>query len=530
MTWYRSLYWRIALGVVAFLAAMLVVQAMLFVWAVSQSGRSLPGQSPGRLGQTVALDLTNELARNPQADLAAYVHEQYAQYTHPFFVMMADGRVITSGSQSFSEPLLAMARAQLQRRIERPEGRRLDRPDGPRPPWPGGPGGTGGPGGPGRPRPDRQDLAERPGFFGGVFGRGGDRFERDPTGFRFVRPASVLVNGRLAAVVVVPPQAPFGFLLGRYAPMLALVATGVLIVGAVLTSAMIFGPARRRLRTLESAARRLGSGDLSARAPDRGGDEIAAVASAFNAMADDLAARANALSESDRVRRQLLADVSHELTTPITAMRGYLETLTMPEIALDETTRARYLTIIGDETQRLERVIGDLLDLARLEGGGGALHIDRVPVADLFERVEARHGRACETAGIAITTAVGPGAETVAGDRDRLEQAVQNLAANALRYAPHGSAIRLTSRAAGNGVALSVEDEGPGIEPQHLPHIFDRFYKADQARTGAAGGSGLGLSIVKTIVERHGGRISVVSRPGSTVFEMVLPSQAPAQG
>ena len=98
---------------------------------------------------------------------------------------------------------------------------------------------------------------------------------------------------------------------------------------------MIFGPARRRLRALESAARRLGSGDLSARAPDRGGDEIAAVASAFNAMADDLTARANALSESDRVRRQLLADVSHELTTPITAMRGYLETLTMPEIALD---------------------------------------------------------------------------------------------------------------------------------------------------------------------------------------------------
>ena len=119
MTWYRSLYWRIALGVVAFLAAMLVVQAMLFVWAVSQSGRSLPGQSPGRLGQTVTLDLTSELARNPQVDLEKYVHEQYAQYTHPFFVMMADGRVITSGSRSFPEPLLGMARAQLQRRIER---------------------------------------------------------------------------------------------------------------------------------------------------------------------------------------------------------------------------------------------------------------------------------------------------------------------------------------------------------------------------------------------------------------------------
>ena len=106
-------------------------------------------------------------------------------------------------------------------------------------------------------------------------------------------------------------------------------------------------------------------------------------------MADDLSARADALAASDRVRRQLLADVSHELTTPVTAMRGYLETLTMPELTLDEATRARYLAIISDETNRLERLIGDLLDLARLEGGGGTLH-DRAtsPVAELFDRVD----------------------------------------------------------------------------------------------------------------------------------------------
>ena len=101
MKWYRSLYWRIALGIVAFLAMMLVVQAMLFVWAVSQSGRTLPGQSPAASGSTVALDLASVLERDPQTDLAPYIHDQYAQYTHPFFVMLADGRVITSGSQSF---------------------------------------------------------------------------------------------------------------------------------------------------------------------------------------------------------------------------------------------------------------------------------------------------------------------------------------------------------------------------------------------------------------------------------------------
>jgi signal transduction histidine kinase len=290
---------------------------------------------------------------------------------------------------------------------------------------------------------------------------------------------------------------------------------------------MIFGPARRRLRALETAARRLGSGDLAARAPDRGGDEIAAVASAFNAMAVDLSARVEALAASDRVRRQLLADVSHELTTPVTAMRGYLETLRMPELTLDEATRERYLTIISDETNRLERLIGDLLDLARLEGGGGALHIEDLAVAGLFDRVTARHEHACRAAGITMARSIEQGAEAVAGDRDRLEQALQNLAANAIRYAPPGSTVRLRSQIADGGVALSVEDEGAsGIAPEHRPHIFDRFYKADAARAAEAsvsGGSGLGLSIVKAIVERHGGRISVTSRPGHTIFQVFLP-------
>jgi signal transduction histidine kinase len=310
--------------------------------------------------------------------------------------------------------------------------------------------------------------------------------------------------------------------------MLALVAVGVLIVGTVLTSAMIFGPARRRLRSLESAARRLGAGDLTARAPDRGGDEIAAVASAFNAMAGDLSARAEALAASDRVRRQLLADVSHELTTPVTAMRGYLETLTMPELTLDEGTRGRYLTIISDETNRLERLIGELLDLARLDGGGGSLQMGRVPVADLFGRVTARHEHTAQSAGVTLATSIEPGAEQVTGDRDRLEQALQNLAANAMRYAPRGSTLRLAARPVASGVALSIEDQGlEGITAEHLPHIFDRFYKADASRVGVKGGSGLGLSIVKAIIERHGGTISVASRPGRTVFEVVLPADSP---
>jgi two-component system, OmpR family, sensor kinase len=506
MRWYRSLYWRIALGVVAFLAAMLVVQALFFVWAVSQSGRSLPGQSPGRLGMTVALDLSNLLERDPKADVTQYIREQYAQYEHPFFVMLADGRVITSGSQSFPEPLLRLARARIARgdiggRPPRPEGPRLDGPrlEGPRPDGPP----------PEGPWPPRGGAPGPRGF--------GDRFDRIP--------APIVVDGHLAGVVVVPPQAPFVFLLRRYARLLTAVAIGVLIVGTVLTSLMIFGPARRRLRALETAARSFGAGDLSARAPQRGGDEIAAVASAFNTMADDLAARAEALATSDKLRRQLLADVSHELNTPVTAMRGYLETLRMPELALDEPTRSRYIGIIADETARLERVIGDLLDLARLEGGGGSLRIEPVAVDGLFARVVARHEQAYANKSVTLAPSIEPGAQTVDGDRDRLEQALQNLAANALRFAPEGSTVRLSANPSDEGVVIRIQDEGPGIAPEHVPHIFDRFYKADASRADASGGSGLGLSIVKAIVERHGGRVSVASRPGRTVFELTLRRQ-----
>jgi signal transduction histidine kinase len=204
----------------------------------------------------------------------------------------------------------------------------------------------------------------------------------------------------------------------------------------------------------------------------------------------------------------------------------------MPEFTIDADTRARYLAIISDEAARLERTIGDLLDLARLDGGGVALVLEDVAVEQLFDRVIARHGRASEDAGVRIVTAVEPGAELIRGDRTRLEQALQNLAANALRYAPHGSTLELRAAAAPDGtITVTVTDEGPGIPPEHLPRVFDRFYKVDASRAAGAArpgeqsqaatsGSGLGLSIVKAIIERHGGRVSVTSRPGKTTFAM----------
>jgi signal transduction histidine kinase len=268
----------------------------------------------------------------------------------------------------------------------------------------------------------------------------------------------------------------------------------------------------------------VGSGDLTAQAREDGGDEVAGLAQTFNQMTRDLGARAAQLQAADRQRRLLFADVSHELMTPLTAMRGYLETLAMSGVVLDADTRARYLSIIGDETRRLELIVGDLLEMARLEGSKESIERDDVPLEDLFGRVVARHERDAALKTVAFKTSIALGAEIVVGDPMRLEQALQNLAANALRHTPAGGGIELLAEPRGRDVAIVVRDSGSGISQEHLPHVFDRFYKVESSRGGERTGSGLGLSIVKAIVERHGGSISVTSQPGhGTEFTILLP-------
>jgi signal transduction histidine kinase len=239
-------------------------------------------------------------------------------------------------------------------------------------------------------------------------------------------------------------------------------------------------------------------------------------------MADELTRRTSALEQADKIRRQLLADVSHELMTPLTAMRGYIETLGMSELAVDAATRERYLSLVDEETHRLERIIGDLLELARLEGGGTAMRRQPVALDMLFDRVAARHERELSTRKIRLQRQVDPGAGQVMGDPDRLEQALQNLAANGLRHTPDGGRLSLRASRAEDGIHIVVRDTGPGIASEHLPMIFDRFYKVDASRK-ASGGSGLGLSIVKAIVERHGGTIAA-RNDGGAVFEIVMPA------
>jgi len=493
--WHKSLYWRIALGLIAFVALMLVAEGALFLWISQRLAGAMPARSPRQLAALVSQDVGAALTRDPNLNLEHYLLTQYKDVAQTFFVVLRDGH-IASNHDDVPAETVAELRAENATLLAGRGGRRRggrgfgERPEGERPD-------SGFPGPrPFRPPGPRSSLGDM---------------------------APLFVNDeQIGRVVIWADDRPFWRIVRQMSPTMAIIGAGVLSVGTGLIALFVFGPVRRRLEGVQVATERLGSGDLSARAPDHGNDEVAALAHSFNQMADELTTRARALEASDRTRRQLMADVSHELMTPLTAMRGYIETLTMPELQLDTQTRQRYMGIVTDETHRLEQIIGDLLDLARLEGGGMTLRRERADVEQLFNRVAERHERELTDRTVTLETRVEVAANSIVGDADRLEQALQNLAANALRHAPDGGRISLTAERAGNEVVLTVRDNGPGIPTEHLPHIFDRFYKADASRR-AAGGSGLGLSIVKAIIERHGGTV-MARNEGGAVFELRLPS------
>lgn len=507
-----SLYWRIGFGFILFLAVTLGLQAALFLWVGSETEGGMPERMRNDFAELLASEFEAALARNPQLDLRAYARTRINELHRPAAIIFPDG---TSIAQAGTEVPPGFRFPQFRRRGAR----------GGEPP----PGGGGGFGERGRfgPPPDR-GLGGGRGDFGGPAG-GPPPDGSMPRMFGPPRRTPVMApvqhNDQIVAVVWVPPLTG----LRRFAETIGTpVAIGGLLLlfgGTALAALIIFRPAQAHLRALEDAAQRFGEGDLTARAPAIGGDEVAAVARAFNRMAGDLAARQAQLVDADRARRQLLADVSHELMTPLTAIRGYAETLALPQFLPSSKEGQRAVKVIQEEGERIERLVGDLLDLARFEAGGISLAQENVDVVEIFERVSDRHAKAAEDKGVRIVVDPHEDDLRLVGDPHRLEQAMQNLAANALRHTPPGGVVRLGASRADGRIKLTVSDNGAGIQEEHLPHVFDRFYKADQSRS-QAGGSGLGLSIVKAIVERHGGSVAVRSRQGvETVFEVTLPER-----
>ena len=531
--WYRSLYWKIAFGFIAMLAVLLLTQVLLFLWLTDRIFAATP-KTPAQLATMVADEIGNEVQQHPDLELEGFVTEKFSHIYQPFLVVLTNGQRASNRPNGLPSEFWRAAQGRLRGEMFGP-GRFGD--PGMMPRGAGATGGTAGPGGfdPGRDGPPaargptgappsapaiEPRLSQLPGS-GPPFGRRSG--PRIPAEY-----APIMAAEKQVGIVAVPSNPPpVSVALRELGPTLTWFALGLLVLGATLTALFVFRPVHKRIRSLEHAARALGEGRTDVRATESGGDEVSSLARTFNRMAEDLDSRATALAASDRARRQLLADVSHELMTPLSAIRGYVETLGMADVPLDQDTRKRYLDIVEQETHKLEAIIGDLLDLARLEGGGHHLKAEPVPVEYLFKRIADRHEPSLRDRNISLKTDIAPATPRVLGDAGRLEQALQNLAANAIRHTPADGTVQLSASTSGGGVHITVRDTGPGIPAEHLPRVFDRFYKVDASRAGTAvpSGSGLGLSIVRAIIERHGGTVTAANAPdGGAVFELQLPA------
>ena len=229
------------------------------------------------------------------------------------------------------------------------------------------------------------------------------------------------------------------------------------------------------------------------------------------------------LRRLERLRRELTANVSHELRTPLTSIKGFAETL-LGGAMRDEETCRHFLEIIDKESNRLVKLVDDLLDLSRLESKRISLELGQVDVGRLIQETVVRLKPLAGARSLEM--APSPSEVVAIADRDRLSQVLTNLLDNAIKFTPDGGTIAVAWRTSDGEVEVSVADSGPGISDVDLPHVFERFYKADRARAATPGGSGLGLAITKHIVEAHGGRIRVTSTPGSgTIFTFTLPRE-----
>lgn len=292
---------------------------------------------------------------------------------------------------------------------------------------------------------------------------------------------------------------------------------GVLVAGA---AAVIIGLAlSARLSApiahLVAASRRIAAGRYAERVPVASADEIGELAGSFNQMAE-------ALESTERRRLQLVGDIAHELRTPLATLDGYLEGLQDGVIRPDEAT----WQVLRRETVRLSNLINDLQELWRAEARQLPLSIAAVDVEAELAALRGRFATQAGAGGIEIISAHPSRGLAVRADRDRLAQILDNFVSNAIRYAPSGTGIRLSARSEGEGVAIAVSDDGPGLTEEQRERVFDRFYRVDPSRSRELGGAGIGLAIARALAEAMGGRVEALSEgPGrGATFRVILPT------
>jgi signal transduction histidine kinase len=288
-------------------------------------------------------------------------------------------------------------------------------------------------------------------------------------------------------------------------------STGALLLGALLSlllTQMALRPLYQMIRTTSLIAR----GDYSSRVRADSHDEIGELANAFNQMAASL-------ERVEQLRRDMVSNVAHELRTPLTNIRGYLEALQDGVVPPTQET----FQLLLEETLRLISLVEDLLQLARADAARMSLKLEQTDIADLTSRALKKFNLQFRRKDIRIQAELSEGEPAVPADREKLSQVIENLLKNALQYTPEGGSISVRTESSGRTAKFFVQNSGPGIDAQDLPYIFERFYRGEKSRSRDFGGTGIGLAIVKEILEAHGGKVGVESTPGKTLFWFSLP-------
>lgn len=290
------------------------------------------------------------------------------------------------------------------------------------------------------------------------------------------------------------------------------------LVAALLVVLMAFFVSRwitRPIGSLTRGIQRVGQGDFSGRVEVKGQGEMARLARAFNDMSQKV-------ETLDQARNQFVSDASHELKTPLTTMKILLESLIYQE-DMEPALRAEFMEDINKEIDRLTMIIGDLLTMVQIDSKKMKLRRETMKLSDAVREVVRRLRPLAEERGLELACSLQEEGLMFA-DNTKIQQVVYNIIDNALKYTPEGGQVRVTLNRSGKDAVLKIADNGMGIPPEDLPHIFDRFYRVDRARSRDTGGTGLGLAIVQQIVRLHGGSVSVESEVGKgSVFTIVLP-------
>ena len=270
----------------------------------------------------------------------------------------------------------------------------------------------------------------------------------------------------------------------------------------------------RPIRAMTAASQHIAAGNYDERVQEDSDDELGRLASSFNQMTSQL-------QQVESMRRQLIGDVAHELRTPLTAIKGSMEALLDKKLpASKETYHQIYL-----EAERLNSLVDDLQELSRVEAGAYDMRLHPVKLAALTKMLIKRFARQFEEKHVVLTIELPADLPPVLADEQRILQVLSNLISNALRYTPAGGEVTVTCSQQGDQVRTTVKDTGIGIPQEHLSHVFTRFYRIDKSRSRQAGGSGIGLTIAKHLVESHGGQIWVESagRDKGSAFTFTLP-------